>query len=67
MEIDFRRDKTVLSAININGETVEMVTTYKYLRIEIDNKLNFRDCATSGKLRKLQQRMYFYANLTILM
>jgi hypothetical protein len=33
MEIDFRRNKTPLPPMTINGESVDRVTTYKYLGI----------------------------------
>jgi hypothetical protein len=58
MEIIFRWNKTSLPLQRSLGNQ-SIVTTYKYLGIEIDNKLKFSDSAFA-KMKKLQQRMFFY-------
>lgn len=39
--IDFRRKKTQLTPLCISGGNVEIVDSYKYLGVYIDNKLNW--------------------------
>ena len=58
MDINFRWNKTALPPTKINGESVDTVTTHKYMGIKIDNKLKFNDGALA-KTKKLQQRIYF--------
>ena len=41
---------------------IERVKTYKYLGVEIDDQLKFDKCAAS-KVKKLQQRMFFFRKL----
>ena len=60
--IDFRKNKTEVPPIIIEGEVVERVTVYKYLGIEINNQLKFDSCAKS-KFNKLQQRLFFLRKL----
>ncbi len=62
MCIDFRRNSNPPLSTVINGETVERVSTFKYLGVVIDNKLSFNentdtvyknrssDCTSSGCL-----------------
>ena len=58
MVIDFRRHKSEIPNSTVNDKTIERVSSYKYLGIEIDDKLKFEICTTS-KVTKLQQRMFF--------
>ena len=62
MVFDFRRNKTHVPATVIKGESLERVTEFKYLGIEIDNQLIFDKCAKS-KYKKLQQRLFFLRKL----
>ena len=41
MCIDFRRNRTVISPIVINGEPVEQVDSFKYIGVMLDEKLSF--------------------------
>ncbi|KAK2183967.1 hypothetical protein NP493_288g00020 [Ridgeia piscesae] len=43
MCIDFRRNRTVISPIVINGEPVEQVDSFKYLGVILDEKLSFTE------------------------
>ncbi|KAK0146750.1 RNA-directed DNA polymerase from mobile element jockey [Merluccius polli] len=62
MVIDFRRHKSEIPNSTVNDKTIERVSSYKYLGIEIDDKLKFEICTTS-KVNKLQQRMFFLRKL----
>ena len=42
MCIDFRRNRTVISPIVINGEPVEQVDSLKYLGVMLDEKIIYR-------------------------
>ncbi|XP_051811082.1 ATPase family AAA domain-containing protein 2-like isoform X2 [Acanthochromis polyacanthus] len=41
MIIDFHRSKTPLQPVNTCGEDIEVVTSYKYLGVHLDNKLDW--------------------------
>ncbi|KAK0146668.1 RNA-directed DNA polymerase from mobile element jockey [Merluccius polli] len=62
MLIDFSKKGILVSPSEINGEQIERVSSYKYLGIEIDDKLCFNHCAQT-KCKKLQQRMLFLRKL----
>ena len=47
MCIDFRRNRTVISPIVINGEPVEQVDSFKYLGVILDEKLSFTEHVTA--------------------
>ena len=57
--IDFRKNKTEVPPIIIEGEVVERVKVYKYLGIEIDNQLKIALLAKSN-YNQLQQRLFFF-------
>ena len=53
MCIDFRRNRTVISPIVINGEPVEQVDSFKYLGVILDEKLSFTEHVTALKKRSI--------------
>ena len=57
MCIDFRLSAPATESSVINGQAVEMVTTYKYLGTIIDNRLKF-DSNTEMLCKKGQQRLF---------
>ena len=62
MVIDFSRNKNTVPPSLINDQTIERVSTYKYLGVEIDDNLKFDECARN-KTKKLQQRLFFLRKL----
>ena len=73
MCIDFRRNRTVISLIVINGETVEQLDSFKYLGVVLDEKLSFTEHVTAVQNRS-QQRLHvlrklraFYADPLLLL
>ncbi|KAK0154377.1 hypothetical protein N1851_003531 [Merluccius polli] len=62
MVVDYRRTKPPLQPVSIEGDNVEVVTTYKYLGIHWDNKLDW-SANTDALYRKGQSRRYFLRRL----
>ena len=69
---DFRRNKVPIVPITIKGDVVEIVDSYKYLGITIDNKLDW-DLHASNVHSKMSQRLfclrklnYFHIDKTLL-
>ena len=62
MIIDFRTVKDEYNPITINNEKIEVVESYKYLGVLIDNKLKWNLHALSVQ-SKLNKRMYFMRKL----
>ena len=62
MCIDFRRNRTVISPIVINGELVEQVDSFKYLGVILDEKLSFTEHVTAVQ-KKSQQRLHVLRKL----
>ena len=62
MCIDFRRNRTVISPIVINGEPVEQVDSFKYLGVMLDEKLSFTEHVTAVQ-KKSQQRLHVLRKL----
>ncbi|KAK2182508.1 hypothetical protein NP493_352g03041 [Ridgeia piscesae] len=62
MCIDFRRNRTVISPIVINGEPVEQVDSFKYLGVILDEKLSFTEHVTAVQ-KKFQQRLHVLRKL----
>ena len=60
--IDFRRKKSPITPVNINGDVVEVVTEYKYLGTVIDNKLTFSS-NVENVYNKCQSRLHFLRKL----
>ena len=54
---DFRKSKQDREPVRINDMNVEVVPTYKYLGVIMDNKLSFAQHA-EGQLVKVQKRLY---------
>ncbi|KAK2172032.1 hypothetical protein NP493_998g00013 [Ridgeia piscesae] len=73
MCIDFRRNRTVISPIVINGEPVEQVGSFKYLGVILDENFSFTEHVTAVQ-KKSQQRLHvlrklraFYVNPLLLL
>ncbi|KAK2155971.1 hypothetical protein NP493_2017g00010 [Ridgeia piscesae] len=62
MCIDFRRNRTVVSPIVINGEPVEQLDSFKYLGVILDEKLSFTEHVTAVQ-KKSQQRLHVLRKL----
>ena len=60
--VDFRRRKSTPIPVSINGEEVEMVDTYKFLGVHLNNKLDWSD-NTEALYRKGQSRLFFLRRL----
>ena len=60
--IDFRTEPAPHDKLIIMGEEVETVVSYKYLGVNVDDKLNWNVHASSV-LSKTNQRMYFVRKL----
>jgi len=56
MCIDFRRNRTVISPIVINGEPVELVDSFKYLGVILDETISFTKHVTAVQ-KNYQQRL----------
>uniref|UniRef100_A0A669E0D3 Reverse transcriptase domain-containing protein n=1 Tax=Oreochromis niloticus TaxID=8128 RepID=A0A669E0D3_ORENI len=56
--VDFRRRKSELQPVSINGECVERVSSFKFLGVHIDTDLQWSS-NTSAVLKKAQQRLHF--------
>ena len=59
---DFRRDRTVISPIVINGEPVEQVDSFKYLGVMLDEKVHLQEHVTAVQ-KKSQQRLHVLRKL----
>ena len=62
MIVDFRRSKNQHSSVSILGKEVEVVEEYKYLGLQLDNKLEWK-CNTEYISKKGQSRLYFLRKL----
>uniref|UniRef100_A0A3B1JXG3 Reverse transcriptase domain-containing protein n=1 Tax=Astyanax mexicanus TaxID=7994 RepID=A0A3B1JXG3_ASTMX len=62
MVVDFRRSGPPLQPVSIEGVDVETVKTYKYLGLQLDNKLDW-STNTDTLYRKGQSRLYFLRRL----
>ena len=60
--VDLRRAKAPETPVSIQGVSVDMVEDYKYLRIRIDNKLDWSK-NTEAVYKKGQSRLYFLRRL----
>ena len=49
--VDFRRHKQPCTQVNILGTSIEMVTSYMYLGVHLNNKLDWTD-HTAGTYKK---------------
>jgi len=62
MVVDFRRKKPKLQPVSIEGVDVEVVRTYKYLGLQLDDRLDWTAYIHSVH-RKGQSRLYFLRRL----
>ena len=62
MVIDFRLNKTAIQPITINGNVVEIVTSFRFLGTVICNNLSWNDQCIEI-LKKARQRLYFLRTL----
>ena len=58
MVIDFRKTRSALHPVTIDGNEIEMVTEYKYLGTVLDSKLSWNE-NTDRIYKKGQQRLHF--------
>ncbi len=58
MIVDFCRTKPPLIPVSIQGEDVEVVHFYKYLRLHLDHRLEW-----AGNTESQEQRLYFLQRL----
>ena len=59
---DFRQIKDDITPLCIKDKEVELADTYKYLGVNIDNKLNWH-CHLDAIITKANQRLYFLRKL----
>ena len=64
MVFDFRKNECNHSAIEINGESVERVSDYKYLGVTVNERSDWSVHA-ENVLSKVNQRMYFVRKLNV--
>ena len=62
MILDFRRFKPSLQPVNNCGVDIEVVPTYKYLGVHLDNKLDW-SLNTDALYKKGQSRLFFLRKL----
>ncbi|KAI3374554.1 hypothetical protein L3Q82_021128 [Scortum barcoo] len=62
MVVDFRRPRPYPEPVIIKGDCVEVVHTYKYLGVQLDDKLDWT-ANTDALCRKGQSRLYFLRRL----
>lgn len=58
MVIDFRRSRPSLLPVNIQGQDIKVVQTYKYFGVHLDNKLEW-SANTDALYQKGQSRLFF--------
>lgn len=62
MIIDFRRFKPPLQPVNTGGVDIEVVPSYKYLGVYLDNKLDW-SLNTDALYKKGHSRLFFLRKL----
>ena len=60
--VDFRRHRQPCTQVNILGTDIEMMTSYKYLGVHLNNKLDWTD-HTAATYKKGQSRLYLLRKL----
>lgn len=60
--IDFRQKKEILTPICIKSQNVEIVESYKYLGVTVDEKLNWNE-HTHNVSAKINRRLFFIRKL----
>ncbi|KAI3359889.1 hypothetical protein L3Q82_014241 [Scortum barcoo] len=63
MVVDFRRPRPHPEPVIIKGDCVEVVHTYKYLGVQLDDKLDWTANTGDALCRKGQSRLYFLRRL----
>ena len=58
MIVDFKRNKNTHRCVSILGEEVEVVEEYKYLGVQLDNRLEWK-CNSEYIYKKGLSRLYF--------
>ncbi|KAI4890656.1 hypothetical protein NFI96_006888 [Prochilodus magdalenae] len=58
MVVGFRKKRSPQAPVTIDGEEVEVVGTFKYLGVHLDNKLDWSS-KTSAVFKRGQSRLYF--------
>ncbi|KAK3525722.1 hypothetical protein QTP70_006741 [Hemibagrus guttatus] len=62
MVVDFRRPRPQPEPVTINGDCVEFVKTYKYLGVQLDDRMDWT-ANTNALCRRGQSRLYFLRRL----
>ena len=62
MVVDFRRSRPPMQQISIEGSGVEVVRAYRYLGLQLDDKLDW-SFSTDTLFKKAQSRLYFLRRL----
>ena len=62
MIIDPRKSKSPPLPVSIDGADIEVVSSYKYLGVHLDDKLDW-SCNTAAIYRKGQSRLHFLRRL----
>ena len=65
MVVDYRRAGPPMQPVSIDGVDVEVIRSYKYLGLLLDDKLDWSEC-TGTIYRKAQSRLYFLRRLGVL-
>ncbi|XP_051789625.1 uncharacterized protein LOC127529603 [Erpetoichthys calabaricus] len=60
--VDFRRTRPLMDPVIIRGDCVQRVQTYKYLGVQLDDKLDWTD-NTDSLCKRGQSRLYFLRRL----
>ncbi|TWW80440.1 hypothetical protein D4764_01G0002550 [Takifugu flavidus] len=62
MVVDFRKSKSPPSPVCISGKDVEIVSSYRFLGVQLDNKLEW-SINTDAVYKKAMSRLYFLRRL----
>ncbi|TWW56005.1 hypothetical protein D4764_09G0010550 [Takifugu flavidus] len=62
MVVDFRKSKSPPSPVCISGKDVEIVSSYRFLGVQLDNKLEW-STNTDAVYKKAMSRLYFLRRL----
>ncbi|TWW78270.1 hypothetical protein D4764_11G0003910 [Takifugu flavidus] len=63
MVVDFRKSKSLPSPVCISGKDVEIVPSYRFLGVQLDNKLEW-STNTDAVYKKAMSRLYFLRRLS---
>ena len=59
VKVDFRRTRSKLNTVSVQGEEVEVVWEYRYLVVHLDNRLDWK-CNPEAVYKMGQSRLYFF-------